>query len=43
MCASLLQSSLSVEHAMPLRADTHDNHDAMLLFLDQAASDGSNQ
>jgi hypothetical protein len=43
MCASLLQSSLSVEHAMPLLADAHDNHDAMLLFLDQAASDGSNQ
>jgi hypothetical protein len=43
VCASLLQCSLSVEHAMPLLADPHDNHDAVLQFLDQAASDGSNQ
>ncbi len=43
VCASLLQPSLSVEHAMPLLADAHDNYDAVLLFLDLAASDGSNQ
>jgi hypothetical protein len=28
---------------MPLLADAHDNHEAVLLFLDQAASDSSNQ
>jgi hypothetical protein len=43
MCTSLLQSSLSEEHAIPLLANAHDNHDTVLLFLDQVASDGGNQ
>ncbi len=44
LCTSLLQSSLSAEHAMPLLGDVHDNHDAVLLFLNKAVSrDGKQQ